>query len=84
MPQSNTLEKPLVDFQLFFDFALSYHEKEPIIANIIALSVPATIITLIIANNLKHKRNAQVQDKKNIMNYMLNLEKNKLKHNKRR
>jgi len=82
MPQENT--KSWIDSQQFFDFAIKYHDKEPIIANIIALSVPAIIIILIIVNYLKHKRDSLVQDKQNIMNYKLKYEKIKSKNKERK
>lgn len=84
MAQNNITEKNWIDFQQFFDFALSYHKSEPVIANIIALSVPAIIIALIVNNNLKHKRNNQTQDKKNIMSYKVKLKKHKSKSKKKR
>lgn len=58
-----------IDLQPIFDFALKYHEEEPIIANIIVLSIPSIIALFVVLRHLDKKRNHQVQDKKNIMNY---------------
>jgi len=59
----------------FWEFALKFHEKEPIIANIVILLVVSTPIVAMILRYLNQRKRSQVEDNKNIKHYAVLMEK---------
>lgn len=59
----------------FLGFALRYHSKEPIIANIVVILVVATPLILGILRYINKQKQSQVEENKNILHYSVLMEK---------